>query len=171
MIPDASHGWFSILLHFYWYFIQGTWYIYHCFFKQAYKNEMTKSFEFCDIYFRQLFLKQFWVLRMGSGVSWHEEWSCSVVWRYGSMAAGWTDCGRGGCCRVVSCGLCVDIWLHLCHWCLINGTRNVPKRFKSPAVEPSFPGQCTNHASLWCFQSGCFLLLLCDSWPEYCLRI
>ena len=117
------------------------------------------------------FLKQFWVLRMGSGVSWHEEWSCSVVWRYGSMAAGWTDCGRGGCCRVVSCGLCVDIWLHLCHWCLINGTRNVPKRFKSPAVEPSFPGQCTNHASLWCFQSGCFLLLLCDSWPEYCLRI
>ena len=49
------------------------------------------------------------------GISQPEERSCSAVWWHGSwyfcifcqMAAGWTDCGRGGCRLVVSFGLCV----------------------------------------------------------------
>ena len=38
----------------------------------------------------------------------------------------------------------------------------------SPAAEPSCPGPYTNHASLWCLQSGCFQLHLRKSWEESC---
>ena len=32
--------------------------------------------------------------------------------------------------------------------------------FYSPAVEPSCPGPCTSHTSLWCFHSGCYVLIM-----------
>lgn len=37
----------------------------------------------------------------------------------------------------------------------------------SPAEEPSCFGWCVNHAGLWCYQSGCFLLLLCGRWEQF----
>ena len=76
------------------------------------------------------------VLMMSSRVSQPEGRSCSAVRWYSS---------RYGC-------LASPMSLMFSRW--------LPEWYHPPAVEPSCPGPCANHASLWCFQSGCFLLLL-----------
>ena len=76
---------------------------------------------------------------------------CVVRWQQGEHTV-------AGCVLSFSdFGICGDISLH---WCWVDGTSEVLVVFLSWAV--------MNHASLWCFQSGCFLLLLCESWAEFC---
>lgn len=55
-------------------------------------------------------------------------------------------------------------WKSICSVFFFNQT--AAGRLYSPAVEPSYSGPCANNACLSLFQSGCFLLLLCNS----CLR-
>ena len=70
------------------------------------------------------------MVRLYSGVSQLEEWSCAEVWRYSSryfciccqMAEAWTDCSWGECW--LTFGLCADIFIHCCH-CSVNGTSTV----------------------------------------------
>ena len=106
-----------------------------------------------------------------SGVSQPEDRSCCVVWWYGSgyfcmfcqAAAGRTDCDYGGCCLLVPLRLYSDPSLHNYHWCSVGGYWWCSGWFSSPPAEPSFRGPSTNHATLGCFQSGCFPLLPCKS--------
>ena len=67
----------------------------------------------------------------------------------------------GGDFCFVSLGLCVDIWLHWCHWLYRWVTSDVLGGF--------------NHllpfASFWCFWLECFLLLLFKSQQDLCTII
>ena len=81
------------------------------------------------------------------------------------MAAGWTDCGWCGCCPLLSFGLCADISPHWCHWCSVDGNSYILVVLISRCRE-SLSWAVMSHDSLWCFQSGCFPLLLCKSRPE-----
>lgn len=86
-----------------------------------------------------------------------------LLYLFSPNAAGWTDFGWEGFCRVVSFTLCADILLHWHHSDAQKmGTSDILGGF-----ELSCPALCTNHARLWSFQSGCFLLLFCTSWQEF----
>ena len=88
--------------------------------EQKNSRTMFQSFVLQYIYYR--------VLMMNWGVSQLEGWSCSVVWWCGGgyfwicqISAGWTHCGWGGCCLLVSFwALCrhltSPILLTLCRW-------------------------------------------------------
>ena len=94
------------------------------------------------------------MLMMSSAVSQPEEWHCSVVWWYGNryccvfcqMAAGWTD-WLGGCCLLVSFGVCADISLH---WFSGDSTCDVLGSFNHPLSNLPVLGR--------------FLLLFFKSW-------
>ena len=77
------------------------------------------------------------VLRMVSEVSQPREGICTTVWWYGSEYI------------CIFCD-CRDISLHWCHWCSADVCQSCSGLFESPAAEPSWPGPCTIHASLWC---------------------
>ena len=71
--------------------------------------------------------------------------------------------------RFLSANLLKDLLrAHSLTWCswwksICSVYQTAAGRFYSPAVELSYSGPCTNNACLSLFESGCFLLLLCNS--------
>ena len=61
-----------------------------------------------------------WVLRINWGVSWSEEWSCTLVWWLMHLFPDGSRVNRlwlGGCSLLICFGFCADISLYRYHWC------------------------------------------------------
>ena len=100
------------------------------------------------------------------------EWSCSVVWWYSSryfciscqVATGWTNrLWLGGCCLLVS--RFTDISVHWCHWCSVDGTRDVlvgliTWNFKCSSVE-TWPESCSGNEHSYISKGGGAFSVIC----------
>ena len=129
--------------------------------KFIYESFSTSSFSLCMLHHRKTVTKTTFksrVWRLNWGVSQSEQWSCSVVWWKCQQILLYvlSDGSRvnrlwlsGWLLSFSIFGPCADISLHWCHWCSADGTTDV------------LVGLITS-----CFESECFLLLLCKSWPK-----